>query len=89
MLSLQRLVVGPVVLALHPLIDQHLLQLHLSSPQPGRQPQHGGRLPHPGLQVREERARLAEGGGGHLAPVGKSRRQEEIKESWGEAKQRD
>lgn len=64
--SLERLVIGPVVFALHPLIDKHLLQLHLRSPEPSRQPQHRRRLPHPRLQVWDEMGRLAKGGGGHL-----------------------
>lgn len=80
--SLECLVVGPVVFALHPLVDKHLLQLHLCSPQPSRQPQHGCRRPHPRLQVWEERGRLAEGGGGHFTPAGKDPEPEEIKKSW-------
>lgn len=66
MLGLQSLVVGPVALTLHPLVDEHLLQFHLCPLQPSGQTQHAGcRLPHPRLQVGENVPRLAKGGGGH------------------------
>lgn len=79
MFSLQSLVVGPVAFTLHPLVDEHLLQFHLCPLQSSGQTQHGRRLPHPGLQVRDEVSGLAEDGGGHITCAGRKQKQQELK----------
>lgn len=61
MFSLESLVVDLVVLTSHPLIDQHLLQLHVGPLQLHRPPR---------VQAWEQGAGLDKGRGVHLAPTG-------------------